>query len=120
MNRIALDTGLTACILDTSQLPAQATPPDWAALARESQAILSDYLRVNTTNPPGNELLAARFLKAILDREGIEARLLDTTELGPNRAHLYARLRGSGGKRAIALVHHLDVVPATPASWSVG
>ena len=119
MNRIALAMGISACFLGASKLPAQATPLDWAALARESQSVLSDYLRVNTTNPPGSEILGARFLKAILDREGIEARILDTTELGPNRANLYARLRGNGGKRAIALVHHLDVVPATPASWSV-
>lgn len=118
MNRIALALGLTACFSHASKLPAQAAL-DWSALARESQAILSDYLRVNTTNPPGNEILGARFLKEILDREGIEARILDTTELGPNRANLYARLRGNGGKRAIALVHHLDVVPATATSWSV-
>jgi len=119
MNRIALTTGLTFCLLGSSKLPAQATSLDWTALARESQAVLSDYLRVNTTNPPGNEILSARFLKAILDREGIEARILDTTEVGPNRANLYARLRGNGSKRAIALVHHMDVVPATPSSWSV-
>ena len=102
-----------------SALPGQAGPVDWDSLARESQAVLSDYLRVNTTNPPGNEILGARFLKAILEREGIEARILDTTEIGPNRANLYARLRGNGSKKAIALVHHIDVVPANPASWSV-
>jgi acetylornithine deacetylase/succinyl-diaminopimelate desuccinylase-like protein len=119
MNRIALTIGLTVWLLGTSKLPAQATHPDWTALARESQGVLSDYLRVNTTNPPGNEILGARFLKTILDREGIEARILDTTEVGPNRANLYARLRGNGSKRAIALVHHMDVVPATPSSWSV-
>ncbi len=119
MNRSALTLGFTACLVGVSKLPAQATPVDWAPLARESQGILSDYIRINTTNPPGNEILAARFLKAILDREGIEARILDTTELGPNRANLYARLKGNGSKKAIALVHHMDVVPATPASWSV-
>jgi acetylornithine deacetylase/succinyl-diaminopimelate desuccinylase-like protein len=119
MNRIALTIGLTVLLLGASKLPAQATHVDWTALARESQTVLSDYLRVNTTNPPGNEILGARFLKAILDREGIEARILDTTEVGPNRANLYARLRGNGSKRAIALVHHMDVVPATPSSWSV-
>ena len=100
-------------------LRAQARPIDWDALARESQTVLADYLRVNTTNPPGNELLGARFLKAILDREGIEAQILDTTEIGPNRANLYARLRGNGSKKAIALVHHIDVVPVNPSSWSV-
>ncbi|HEY4734752.1 MAG TPA: M20/M25/M40 family metallo-hydrolase [Gemmatimonadaceae bacterium] len=98
---------------------AQARSLDWDALARESQTVLADYLRVNTTNPPGNELLGARFLKALLDREGIEARIFDTTEIGPNRANLYARLRGNGPKKAIALVHHIDVVPVNPASWSV-
>jgi len=100
-------------------LPAQATPVNWDSLARESQAVLSAYLRVNTTNPPGNEILGARFLKGILDREGIETRILDTTEVGPNRANFYARLHGNGSKKAIALVHHIDVVPVNQASWSV-
>lgn len=119
MNRIALTIGFAVCFVSASKLPAQATPIDWVPLARESEGVLSDYIRINTTNPPGNEILGARFLKAILDREGIEARILDTTELGPNRANLYARLKGNGSKRAIALVHHMDVVPATPSSWSV-
>lgn len=118
MNRAALTIGLSIGIV-ASNGAAQSTPLDWGTLARESQTTLGDYLRVNTTNPPGNEILAARFLKAILDREGIEARILDTTEIGANRANLYARLRGNGSKKAIALVHHMDVVPATPASWSV-
>ena len=119
MNKIARSVLLTASFLLASRLGAQAKPVDWDALAREAQSTLSDYLRVNTTNPPGNEILAARFLKGILEREGIEAQILDTAELGPNRANLYARLRGNGTKKAIALVHHMDVVPATPASWSV-
>src|SRR5256714_2247309 len=109
---------LVFCLSGTS-LQAQSRTIDWDALARESQSVLADYLRVNTTNPPGNEILGARFLKAILDREGIEAQIVDTTELGPNRANLYARLRGNGSKKAIALVHHIDVVPVNPASWSV-
>ncbi len=98
---------------------AQARPIDWPALARETQQVLADYLRVNTTNPPGNELAGARFLKAILDREGIEAQILDSVELGAGRANLYARLKGNGSKKAIALVHHIDVVPAAAAYWSV-
>lgn len=100
---------------------AQGTPrvPDWNALATEARQILADYIRINTTNPPGNELAAARFLKQILDREGIEAMILDTAELGTGRANLYARLRGNGSKRAIALVHHMDVVPVAPEYWSV-
>jgi acetylornithine deacetylase/succinyl-diaminopimelate desuccinylase-like protein len=119
MNKIIGGAALCALVLSARPVGAQTRPVAWDALATEGTSILVDYLRVNTTNPPGNELAAARFLKAILDREGIEAQILDTVELGPNRANLYARLRGNGTKRAIALVHHMDVVPATPSSWSV-
>ncbi|MDQ6768832.1 MAG: M20/M25/M40 family metallo-hydrolase, partial [Gemmatimonadota bacterium] len=120
MSRIQRALVLTVCFLGASAtVSAQAKPVDWDSIARESERMLADYLRINTTNPPGNEFLAARYLKGILDYEGIEAQILDTAELGANRANLYARLRGNGNKRAIALVHHMDVVPATPASWSV-
>jgi len=119
MNKRAWTIALTACLLPASDLAAQTKPIDWRTFTAETQTILANYLRINTTNPPGNEILAARFLKAILDREGIEARILDTTELGPNRANLYARLRGNGGKKAIALVHHMDVVPAVASYWTV-
>ena len=126
MTRSPVRAGVVVCVvfsglgglLSPEQAHAQ-RPIDWPSYAREAQTVLSNYLQVNTTNPPGNEMLGARFLKAILDREGIEAQLLDTTEIGPNRANLYARLRGNGSKKAIALVHHIDVVPVTPASWSV-
>src|SRR5688500_17142055 len=119
MHLIARSAFLTVSLLAASRLDAQTKPIDWDALGRESQSILTDYLRINTSNPPGNELLAARFLKRILEREGIEAQILDTTELGANRANLYARLRGNGSKKAIALVHHMDVVLATPSQWEV-
>lgn len=94
-------------------------PIDWDALAKEGQAILSEYLKINTTNPPGNEIQAARFLKGILDKEGIPATILDTAELGGAHANLYARLKGNGKKKAIVLLHHMDVVPADPRQWSV-
>ena len=96
------------------------TPVDWDALANESVRVLADYIKLNSTNPPGNELESARFLKRILDKEGIEARILDTAELKPaGRANLYARLKGNGSKRAIALVHHIDVVPVAREAWTV-
>ncbi|MES2177399.1 MAG: M20/M25/M40 family metallo-hydrolase [Gemmatimonadota bacterium] len=103
-------------------LAAQGTPArpiDWAALQGETVDVMRQYLRINTTNPPGNELETARFLKAFLEKEGIEAQILDTAELGKGRANLYARLKGNGSKKAIALVHHMDVVPVTPAFWTV-
>jgi acetylornithine deacetylase/succinyl-diaminopimelate desuccinylase-like protein len=102
-----------------STAPVAARPVDWAALQTEGVDVLRRYLRINTSNPPGNELETARFLQAILAKEGIEATILDTAELGAGRANLYARLKGNGSKRAIALVQHMDVVPVTPAYWTV-
>ncbi len=122
MKRIPLLVRLSYLLLVVPPaLPAQNAPRaiDWDALAKETQSVLADYLRINTTNPPGNEILTARFLKQILDREGIPAQILDTVELGPNRANIYARLKGNGSKKAVALVHHMDVVPVVPAYWTV-
>jgi acetylornithine deacetylase/succinyl-diaminopimelate desuccinylase-like protein len=92
--------------------------PDWNALQAEAVRNLQTFVRINNTNPPGNEIEAARFLKSVLEREGIEAMILDTAELGPGHANLYARLKGNGAKKAIALIQHMDVVPAVASYWT--
>ena len=98
---------------------AQQRQIDWNALTTETVNALSEYIKVNTIVPPGNELQGALFLKRILDKEGIESQILDTAELKPaGRANFYARLKGNGSKKAIALVHHMDVVPAAREFWS--
>jgi len=108
---------LLPAALSAQAIPAR--PMNWAAMQTEAVDVLRQYLRINTTNPPGNEIETARFLKAFLEKEGIEAQILDTVELGKGRANLYARLKGNGTKKAIALVQHMDVVPVTPAYWTV-
>lgn len=76
---------------------------------------LREYLQIDTTNPPGNEREAAEYLAGVLEAEGIPSRLL--TSPG-GRTSLYARLASpASGGEAVALVHHLDVVPAEGA-WS--
>jgi acetylornithine deacetylase/succinyl-diaminopimelate desuccinylase-like protein len=99
--------------------PAPGVAIDFAALRDETARRLSEYLRINTTNLPGNELAAAQWLQQTLAREGIEGRILDTAALGPGRGNFYARLPGTGGGKAIALVHHMDVVPAVAGEWQV-
>jgi len=107
-------------LLVASPLAAQGPPQmDYAALRQETAQRLSEYLRINTSNPPGNELAAARWLADVLAREGIRGRILDTAELGTGRANFYAKLPGSGGGKGIALVHHMDVVTATPKDWTI-
>src|SRR3954469_20280847 len=85
----------------TAQVPQQRV--DWDKMRDETVQVLTDYLKINTTNPPGNERQTPRFLKRILEREGIDAQILDTADLKPaGRANLYARLKGNGSKKAIA------------------
>ena len=89
---------------------------DWKTLDEEAVLLLSRYIQIDTTNPPGNEIKAALFLKGILDREGIEARIIESA---PGRANIYARLKGNGSKQSIILMHHMDVVPAEAKLWKV-
>jgi len=108
-----------AATVAPAQADAQGKRIDYAALRDETVRAMSEYLRINTTNPPGNELATAQWLQRLLAKEGIESEILDTAELGAGRANFYARLRGDGTKKAIALVHHMDVVPADSERWSV-
>lgn len=85
-------------------------------LEREAAGYFSDYLRINTSNPPGNESAGAEYLKAIFDRHGIECQLVGSK---PERRSLYARLRSGSKEPALLLLHHLDVVPANASEWSV-
>jgi acetylornithine deacetylase/succinyl-diaminopimelate desuccinylase-like protein len=121
MIRTTRQIALTVALLCAVALPAVSQGPslDYAGLRDETATLLAEYLRINTSNPPGNELATARWLKKVLAQEGIEGEILDTAQLGAGRANFYARLKGSGGGKAIALVHHMDVVPATRSNWSV-
>jgi len=89
---------------------------EWLAVADEATALLAEYLRINTTNPPGNEVVAARWLAEILRREGITA---DILESGPGKANLVARLPSDSSARPVVLLSHMDVVLASPERWTV-
>ncbi|PYM41751.1 MAG: hypothetical protein DME12_10465 [Candidatus Rokuibacteriota bacterium] len=89
---------------------------DWAALGEEAVDLLRRYLMVDTTNPPGNEAAGARFLAAVLERNGIAS---ETVEAAPGRANLVARLAGDGSLPGIVLHHHIDVVYADRRYWTM-
>jgi len=84
---------------------------DWHELGEETATLLSDLIRIDTTNPPGGETAAANLLARKLRAEGIET---EVVESAPGRGNLYARLPGAGGARPLILLSHLDVVPADP------
>jgi acetylornithine deacetylase/succinyl-diaminopimelate desuccinylase-like protein len=94
--------------------PVAAQDADLEALQDEAVAWLQDYLRVDTRNPPGNEILGARFFAEIFEREGIP---YEIAESAPGRGNIWARLEG-GDEPGLVLLHHMDVVPADPDYWS--
>ena len=89
---------------------------DWPRYQDMAVELMQQYLRVNTSNPPGNEIEAARFLKRIFDQHGIENEIF---EYKPGRANIIARIKGNGSKRPIMLLSHTDVVTAEPSAWEV-
>ena len=89
---------------------------DWPRYQDMAVDLMQQYLRINTSNPPGNEIQTARFLKKIFDQYGIENEIF---EYKPGRANIIARIKGNGSKRPIILLSHMDVVTAEPASWEV-
>lgn len=77
--------------------------------------MLQEYLRIDTTNPPGNEIAGARFLVERLREGGVEPEIIESA---PGRANVYARIRGTTPGEGLMLLNHIDVVPADPAGWS--
>ena len=94
---------------------AEAQTSDLAQLEEETVSRLQEYLRVDTTNPPGNESRAVEFFGRILTNEGIP---FETAESAPGRGNLWARLEG-GPEPAIILLNHTDVVPADESYWDL-
>ena len=85
------------------------------ALADESLEHLRSLLRFDTSNPPGKEMAAARYLAQILEREGFSPELIESA---PGRGNVVARLKGNSSERPLLLLSHLDVVPAEAEHWS--
>jgi acetylornithine deacetylase/succinyl-diaminopimelate desuccinylase-like protein len=92
---------------------------DTTALAKDAQGWLADLIRINTTNPPGNEDLTAKYIVGVLEKEGITPEVL---EVAPGRSAVVARLRSTAmadPSRALLLVAHMDVVGVDKSKWTV-
>lgn len=96
-------------------LRAQPPAPDWRAIEDETMRHYQALLRLDTSNPPGNEDLAAQYVKSVLDQAGIPAQIVATD---PKRSNVIARLKGSGRKRPLLIMGHTDVVTVDPKKWT--
>jgi acetylornithine deacetylase/succinyl-diaminopimelate desuccinylase-like protein len=90
--------------------------PDFKKALDEAIQILQGLIRVDTSNPPGNETKGAQYLKSILDKEGIPSEIISKE---PNRGNLVARIKGNGKKKPILLMGHLDTVGVEREKWTV-
>jgi len=101
----------------TSTIDSSLTAPsiDWSAALQETIGHLQQMIRMDTVNPPGNEIAVARYLDSVFKTAGIETHLF---EPAPGRAALVARLRGDGSRRPVIVMGHMDVVGVERAHWS--
>ncbi len=84
------------------------------ALFTEMVELFSDLIRIDTTNPPGNEIEASKYIAGLFDQEKIPYQIL---EPNPGRASIIGRLKGDGSKKPLLLMSHLDVVGAEADKW---
>jgi acetylornithine deacetylase/succinyl-diaminopimelate desuccinylase-like protein len=93
----------------------QFTPDSFATAGDEVVAHLQNLLRLDTRNPPGNEIIAANYLRGVLARDGIDSVIVGPS---PNRASVIARLRGDGSEPPLLLMSHTDVVSVEKEKWT--
>ena len=105
---------LLALLAFISIAHSQAQEPNWSQIEEETMRHFQAILRLDTSNPPGNETLVVEYLKSVLDKEGIETKVFAND---PKRANLIARLRGNGKKRPVLIMGHTDVVTVDPTKW---
>jgi acetylornithine deacetylase/succinyl-diaminopimelate desuccinylase-like protein len=84
-------------------------------LGTEAVELLRRLIRIDTSNPPGNEGAAQSMLKELLSDAGFECEL---AARDPERPNLVARLRGSSPGPVLCLLGHVDTVPADPVDWN--
>ena len=81
------------------------------SIEEEAFLLLKEFIRVNTVNPPGNEILAVNFYATIFEKEGIEYEVVESL---PGRGNIWARLKGGGKPRKASCSHQLKYEPNIP------
>lgn len=76
--------------------------------------LLQEYVRIDTSNPPGDVSAGARWLVALLEGSGVHAEII---EPAPGRTNVYARIKGRRPGEGLLLLNHIDVMPAGAAKW---
>lgn len=115
---VLLLAGVTVAIIVVSQVQEHSVQeqtyiPKQTPLTAEAE-LLRDYIRIDTTNPPGNERAGAEWLAGILRANGVQPELIDSA---PGRTNLYARIKGKRPGEGLLLLNHIDVIGADGKQW---
>jgi acetylornithine deacetylase/succinyl-diaminopimelate desuccinylase-like protein len=95
--------------------PMAAQTPDWSKVNDEAMRHFQSLVRIDSTDPPGNETRVVDYLKKVLDAEGIPNIVVAKD---PARANIIARLKGNGTKRPLMIVGHSDTVRVDISKWT--
>jgi len=96
-------------------LAASAQTIDWPKVNEETLRHYQAVVRMDTTDPPGNETRVVEYVKKVLEAEGIP---VVTVGREPSRMNLIARLKGNGSKRPLLIMGHTDTVKVDAAKWT--
>ncbi len=95
---------------------------DWDAVTEEATQLLSDFIRIDTSNPPGREKAACDWLAGLFRREGLDDIAFydasDGRENGVERMNMTVTMTGNGTKAPLILLSHTDVVPVERQYWN--
>lgn len=128
VSAVAFTAVLAACLPVSAQVAPSAGPGipanparagDTAGISKEAEVWLADLVKINTTNPPGNEQATAKYVASVLEKEGLTPEILEIT---PGRSAVVARLRSAAmadPSKSLLLVAHMDVVAVDKSRWTV-
>ncbi len=106
---------LIPILLALFALPSLAQIPDWAKTNDEAMRHFQALVRIDSTDPPGNETQVAEYVKKVLESEGIPVVLVAKD---PARANLIARIKGNGSKKPLLIMGHSDTVKVDASKWT--
>jgi acetylornithine deacetylase/succinyl-diaminopimelate desuccinylase-like protein len=106
---------LLAFFIAAALMPCRAQTLDWTKIDTEAMRHYQALVRIDTTDPPGNETRAVEYLRGVLEAEGIP---VTVAAKDPARANLIARLKGNGSKRPVIFMGHTDEVQVDPSKWT--
>jgi acetylornithine deacetylase/succinyl-diaminopimelate desuccinylase-like protein len=107
--------GLLMLALSVTAAPLASQPAGSSSVEAETLLHFQALLRLDTSNPPGNEIVAVEYLKQVLDNAGIPNQVYSRD---PKRPNLVARITGNGKKRPVLVMGHTDVVTVDPKKWT--